>query len=147
MTKNYRPISILSVLRKIYERVIYDQLYFIKVFSKLQRSFRKLFNTHQFLLLMIENWRKSLDIGGHAGAILTDLSKYINHELPKWKLNTHREGILGFLCSYLTENNEQKQKSYIEFEEIISGVSRGSILGRLLFNINIWFVSLNVSIY
>ena len=40
-------------------------------------------------MAMIEKWRKFLNIGGHAAALLTDLSKVfdcIDHELPNYML-------------------------------------------------------------
>ena len=50
--ENYRPISIPPNLSKIYERLMYDQLYpyFNKIFSKFQCGFRKGFNSQQCLL-------------------------------------------------------------------------------------------------
>ena len=69
--ENYRPISILPNLSKVYERLMYDQMYpfFDQIFLKLQCSFRKGF-TAVFvkvltcLIHMIEKWQKYLDTGG-----------------------------------------------------------------------------------
>ena len=74
---NYRPISILPNLSKVYERLIYNQIspYFDSVFSKFQRGFRKGFNAQHCFLTMVEKWRKTIDEGGETGAVLTDLSK------------------------------------------------------------------------
>ena len=82
--ENDRPISILPTLSKVYERLIYDQMYpfFDQIFSKLQCGFRKGFSAEQCLIHMIEKWRTYLDTGGHDGTLLTDLSKpfdYIDH--------------------------------------------------------------------
>ena len=82
--ENYRPISILSMLSKIYERCMYDQMYkyFEQILSKYQCSFRQGYNTQQCLLMMVEKWKEALDQGGLCGALLTDLSKafdYIQH--------------------------------------------------------------------
>ena len=54
---NYRPVSILPVISKIYERLMYDQMYkyFDQIFSKFQCGFRKRCNTQNCLLYMIEN--------------------------------------------------------------------------------------------
>ena len=73
----YRPVSILSNISKIYEKCIFSQIlnYFEKILSKYQFGFRKGHSTQQFLLVMIEQWRQSLDKGGHYGTPLTDLSK------------------------------------------------------------------------
>ena len=54
--KNYRPISILPNLSKVYERLMYNQIYpyFDSVFSKFQCGFRKGFNAQHCLLTMVE---------------------------------------------------------------------------------------------
>ena len=75
---NYRPISILSNVSKIYERFLFSQLYdyFDKnIFSKYQCGFRKGFSTQHALLVMIEKMRIARDNKEFCTAILTDLSK------------------------------------------------------------------------
>ena len=49
--------------------------YFDKLFSKFQCSFRKGFNVQHCLITMIEKWRRSVDGGGQAVALLPDLSE------------------------------------------------------------------------
>ena len=76
--ENYHPISILPNLSKVYERLMYNQIYpyFLSIF---QCGFRKGFNAQYCLLAMVEKWPKTLD-----GAVLTDLSKAfdcIDHNL------------------------------------------------------------------
>ena len=53
---NYRPISVLSNVSKIYESCIYEQMYsyFEKIFSKKQCGFRKGFSAQHILLVMIK---------------------------------------------------------------------------------------------
>ena len=65
--ENYRPISILPNLSKIFERCMYDQLkdHFDKLLSKYQCEFRKGFSTQHCLPpAVIKKLRKSLDSGG-----------------------------------------------------------------------------------
>ena len=56
--KNYRPVSILPSLSKIYERCIYTQMskYFDPILSKCQFGFRKGYSAQQCLLIMTEKW-------------------------------------------------------------------------------------------
>ena len=83
---NYRPISILPNLSKVYERLMYNQIspYFHPMFSKFQCGFWKGFNAQHCLLTKVEKWRKTLDQGGETGEVLTDRSKAfdcIDHSL------------------------------------------------------------------
>ena len=143
---NYRPVSILPVNSKIYERLIYDQMhkYFDQIFSKFQCGFRKGFSTQNCLLYMIENWKESLDQGGHYGILISDLSKEfdcIMHDLLIAKLQAYGfdNDSLNFICNYLV-GREQRIKinsSFATRSKIENGVPQGSILGPLLFSINI----------
>ena len=89
---NYRPVSILPNLSKIYERLIYNQLsmFFENSLSKFQCGFRKGFSAQDCLLVMIEKWKRVLDNGVICGALLTDLSKAFDclpHDLLLAKLH------------------------------------------------------------
>ena len=142
--ENYRPISILPNLSKIFERCMYDQLkdHFDKLLSKYQCGFRKGFSTQHCLLAMIEKLRKSLDSGGSSAALLTDLSKAFDclpHDLLIAKLHAYgiKKGSLKLLFSYL-KNRKQRVRlnnTYSEWIDILFGVPQGSILDPLLFNI------------
>ena len=89
--ENYRPVSILPNISKIYERCLYKQLYdyFDVIFSRNQCGFRESFSAVNCLLPMIEKWRESLNQGGAYGALLTDFLKALAclpHELIIAKL-------------------------------------------------------------
>ena len=83
---NYRPISTLPNLSKVYERIMQNQIYpYLNIiFCKYQCGLQNVLNAQHCLIAMIEKWRQSLDSGGQAAGVLTDLSKAfdcINHEL------------------------------------------------------------------
>ena len=142
--ENYRPVSILPNISKIYERCLYKQLYdyFDVIFSRNQCGFRKGFSVVNCLLPMIEKWRESLDQGGAYGALLTDLSKafdYLSHELIIAKLYAYGVYMpsLKVINSYLSKTRQtiKINNVYSSWSEILFGVPQSSILAPLLFNI------------
>ena len=72
---NYRQVSILPILSKVYEKCLYKKIenYIENIFSNFQCGFRKGFNAQQCLLGMIEKAKGVMDKGGHFSALLTDL--------------------------------------------------------------------------
>ena len=77
--ENYRPVSILLLLSKVYERVIFDQLseYMQTFLNKILCGFRKAHSTQHALFRLFQAWQKELDNSGNVGTILMDLQKPI----------------------------------------------------------------------
>ena len=76
------PVKLIKMNQDIISRLFQNLLSMVnsvtvQIFSKFQCSFRKGFNTHSCLLDMIENWKESLDQGGHYGALLTSFVESI----------------------------------------------------------------------
>ena len=74
---NYRPISVLSAMSKIFERIMSEQInqFFVGISSSLLSGFRQGYSTQHALFRVVETWKKCLDTSGIAGTILMDLSK------------------------------------------------------------------------
>ena len=141
---NYRPVSAVPLLSKIYKRFIFDQLsrHANKVLSKLLCGFRKVHRTQHALLRLFQSWQKTFDISEYVGIVLMDLSKaydHIPHDLLIAKLEAYGldKTILHLLRDYFS-NWKQMTKigsSFSDWWNIICGIPQRSILGPLLFDI------------
>ena len=144
-TKDCRPVSLLQLVSKIYERNMHDEVlaYVDKNLSKYLFGYRKNHSTGQCLTIMLETWKKALDSRHNAGAVLTDLSKAfdcLNHELLIAKLNAYGFGKQSckFIFDYLN-NRKERTKVRSEYSNRLEtkwGVPQGSILGPLNIFIN-----------
>ena len=140
---NYRPISLLPLLSKFFERVVLDQteefLSLNKVLHDYQSGFRKNHSTDTCLSFLNDKVLEGFNDGLVAGMILTDLQKAfdtINHDILLKKLS-----IIGFsdhtvwFQSYLSNRKftVNLENSFSEVPSISCDVPQGSILGPLLF--------------
>ena len=142
--KNYRPISILPTVSKVFEKIIANQLnpFLEKCFSPLLCGFRKGHSTQHAILRLLHLWQRALDDSNIVGTVLMDLSKAYDCLPPDLliaKLAAYgvKHSSLLFLYDYLTNRQHRVRigNSLSSFLYISMGVPQGSILGPILFNI------------
>ena len=150
--KNYRPVSLLPIVSKLFEKKMSGQIveYIDGFLSPYLFGYRKGHSAEQCLAVMLEQWRGALDNKDAAGAVLTDLSKAfdcLNHNLLLAKLNAYGFGreALEFVSSYLKYRKQRSKinKSFSLYDELKYGVPQGSILRSLKFNRNSTYATLN----
>ena len=141
---NYRPISLLSVFNRIFEKLMYKRLQsFIDkydILSKSQYGFRENCSTQDALIDIVNKIQLNFDKKLCSCGIFIDLKKAfdtVDHDILLYKLEHY--GIRGiansWICSYLKNRRQTVQVGpYISKTEVSScGVPQGSVLGPLLF--------------
>lgn len=146
---DYRPISILPYLSKVFERILANQTndYITQddLLYNLQSGFRRDHSTTTALLNITEELRQSLDKNHVSLLVLLDFSKAfdsVNHHKLIRKLNNNFSMspiACKLICSYLTDRwqfvNQHNDSS--EPARISRGVPQGSVYGPLLFSMYI----------
>ena len=145
---NYRPISILSNLDKILEKLMYNRIYsFLEennLIYDLQFGFRKSYSTTLALLSLTENINHQVDNGKFGCGIFIDFQKAfdtVDHNILVNKLSYY--GIRGkandWFRSYLSGRKQFVSINGFDsdLKDICCGVPQGSVLGPLLFLIYI----------
>ena len=143
---NYRPISVLTIISKIVEKVVYLQrssyLEVNKMLSENQYGFRQKRSTNHAVTRLVDDMRLSIDKGAVTGAVFLDLRKVFDsvqhacllQKLPCYGI-LHQE--LHWFEDYLFNRTQIVNFDGVnsDLQAITYGVPQGSILGPLLFSI------------
>ena len=112
--RNYRPVSILPTVSKIFEKVMLEQLnvHFDPILSPYMSGFRKGYSCENVLLHFVESAKSALDDKKHAGAVMMDLSRAFDCLPPKLLISKFHafgvaEGSCRLLSSYFTNRSQR----------------------------------------
>ena len=144
MLDNYRPISILPVVSKLIERILYNQIseYLEKesILFEYQFGFRSCHSTTTTLIDCTNEWYVNMDRGHYNSVVFLDIKKAfdtVNHDILLKKLEMYclAESALALLRNYLTDRTKKcnLQGMLSKQRKISCGIPQGSILGLLLF--------------
>ena len=142
--KNYRPITTLPVVDKIFEKLIAEQTELgIKPYlSDSVTAYRKGNSTETTLLTLVENWKDAADQKQIVGVLSTDMSKAFDSLYPpllikKMEIYGFSKNAIDMMESYF-ENRKNRVKigeTRSQWMKSTRGCPQGSSLGPLLWNI------------
>ncbi len=140
--ENYRPISLLSLISKVLERCVFNNIkdHIFSQINSCQHGFVRGKNCVTQLIEVFDKIGSLLDRGKQIDVIYLDMSKAFDKVSHKRLLLRLREcgfggNILNWFHSYLQDRRQQTTilGASSSPSQVTSGVPQGSILGPMLF--------------
>lgn len=134
--KNYRPITILNAVDKVFQQLLRKQV------TENLTAYRRKHSCETTLLWLVEEWKKAVDAKKEVAVLSTDMSKaFESLDPPLMLIKLRAYGFMGhalkLLRLYFTE---RKNRVRLEMEttsekDVNRGFPQGSTFGPLLWNI------------
>lgn len=141
---NSRPISVLPVLSKLLEGVMFKQIqhYFEvnNMNSDFQHAYKEGYSTSTALTCLTDDLLTQIDRKSVVGLVFLDFSAafdLIDHELLKLSAYGFKNSVIHFMRSYMTDRRQcvKFNGAFSDIETLQCGIPQGSCLGPLLFSI------------
>ena len=138
---NYRPITLLNTVDKIYEKLLSNQINncFESELDRCISAYRKRHSCETTLIRLTEEWRMALDRKERIGLLSTDMTKAFDSLHPSLMLNKLKaykfsDRALELIRSYFQNrlNRVKLQDSYSGWKASTRGCPQGSSFGPLL---------------
>ena len=142
---SYRPVSNLTFLSKVLERVVHIQMtrYLAanNLLPKFQSAYRKSHSTETALMKVLADLTNAIDDGQLALVAFLDLSAAfdtVDHQVLLYRMFTSygvSSSVHRWFSSYLTDRTQSvcQSNTFTTPRSVLHGVPQGSVLGPLLF--------------
>ena len=146
---NYRPVSLLCILSKVFEKVMYSRLFHFlesfKILKENQFGLQKQQSGYMALMVIIDKLIESIDDGEHVFGVFLDFSKpfdTVDHDILLSQL--HHYGIRGVALKWFESylSGPQQYITYNDFKSTVLDVKYGVPKTLFLVLFCFWFISM-----